>query len=498
MILVPLTFFFWFASAFPAQISASGIDTAEWRVFFALVGLVGLVWIAWAVLNFSGWTVLNRVLLVGVLVLVAGALIVWTMPEDGAPLQVDRADWFWLLALLLPGMALRRMLARRLWAMTPLDIWMALFLVLGFLNIPFAPYPSRGLGMLMRPLLGMAIVVHVVETARTQQSITGILRLTLLLSLFVGIMGLLSTQWNVKSDAFSGIIERLPEANRLLLPGTINPNEIGGALAWLVPYVAAMFIYPWRRIASLWRLLAALGFAVSLLALVLGQSRFALVGVVVGLSLVAVFAYARLWRYLLAALILLLVVLEGAVLFNLIGGNGTGDSTGLSARDESTSMQRTDIWKSAVAIIGRYPLTGAGMNRFRSGAAAADFPIAGFDVPHPDEPAGRVRGRPPHAHNELLQLGSDFGIPGIIFVVGLYGTLLYMAIKSWWVAERSAQVAITAAMAGLLAHAIYGIGDAIPLWDRFAWLFWILVGIVAAQYLLVTLDNEETQELTLK
>ena len=54
------------------------------------------------------------------------------------------------------------------------------------------------------------------------------------------------------------------------------------------------------------------------------------------------------------------------------------------------------------------------------------------------------------------------------------------------VGPRDRAVAVAVA-AGLLAHMVYGMGDAITLWDRFAFGYWWMIGLAAAQYVLVVL-----------
>jgi O-antigen ligase len=175
-------------------------------------------------------------------------------------------------------------------------------------------------------------------------------------------------------------------------------------------------------------------------------------------------------------------LLEGAVLFNLISFQANSNLTepGLSERDAGTSMQRFHIWETALRIITTYPLTGAGMDRFRYAEVKYDFPVVGFDVPDPAHPDESLRPRPPHAHNEFLQLGTDFGIPGLLLYIAIYGTVSFMGYQIWQTGSHDLKVVVAAALAGLFAHAVYGMGDAIPLWDRFAFVFWVLVGIIAA------------------
>jgi hypothetical protein len=42
---------------------------------------------------------------------------------------------------------------------------------------------------------------------------------------------------------------------------------------------------------------------------------------------------------------------------------------------------------------------------------------------------------------------------------------------------------LAAALAGaLIGHAVYGLADAIPPWDRFSFVWWWVLGLIAARY----------------
>ena len=122
------------------------------------------------------------------------------------------------------------------------------------------------------------------------------------------------------------------------------------------------------------------------------------------------------------------------------------------------------------------------MDRFRYEEVKWAFPVMGFDVPDPDSPSDSLRPRPPHAHNELLQLGTDFGIPGLILALAIYGSIGQIGYQAWRQNTHRTRIITAAAMIGMVSHMIYGIGDAIPLWDRFAFMFWVMIGIVASGY----------------
>jgi O-antigen ligase len=90
----------------------------------------------------------------------------------------------------------------------------------------------------------------------------------------------------------------------------------------------------------------------------------------------------------------------------------------------------------------------------------------------------------PHTHDELLQFGSDMGLPGLALFLALYGTAAWMLIYAYRHGDRPSQIIAAAVGAGMLAHGFFGVGDAITVWDRFAFLFWWLLALASAQFML--------------
>jgi O-antigen ligase len=120
-----------------------------------------------------------------------------------------------------------------------------------------------------------------------------------------------------------------------------------------------------------------------------------------------------------------------------------------------------------------YPLTGVGLNMFRDGRVRALYPVPTF--PNPVLP---------HTHQEWLQVGTDMGIPGLIVFIGLQVVTIYALYTGYRQGTASSKAVFAAVGAGLFAHAFFGLGDAITLWDRFAFVFWWLVALGGAQYVL--------------
>lgn len=397
-----------------------------------------------------------------------------------------RDTWLWLLLLLLPIYGARAYLHGRLWRRTPFDLWLAAFVALCVLNIiianidPASPPYTRGIIMLGRVLFGIALVLYAVEYGQTHQRLDRLLLATTLGALLLGFLSLASTAWVGKSGVLDVITARLGTTDYLpQAVSTFNPNEIAGALAWVVPLMGGMALYRWQHGLRAWGMTAA--FCLALSGLFLGQSRFALFGVFAALTGIAWFLTVNVrWRYSLLAALSMGVLLEAGIVLNVFDGAGatieTSDSIGLSGRDVSSFNKRFALWESGLLIIRDYPLTGVGLNMYRDARVRNVYPTPGFP-------------NAPHAHNEWIQIGADLGIPGLVVFAGLHVSVVRVLWRGWRRGDAAAKALAFSVAGGLTAHLIFGIGDAIPLWDRLSFIFWWLLGLAGAWHLF--LDEKE-------
>ncbi|MBC7871607.1 MAG: O-antigen ligase family protein [Chitinophagaceae bacterium] len=440
------------------------------------------------------------------LVLLTMVYTFWFPSNYPAPYgePIDRAQFAWLVLFVPIFMLLRFIAYGRLWSRTPLEFWLIGLIVVGWLNLQtaegilnrqIAPYPTRGIFMLMRPLLGLALVVYLMETARAQKSMLIPLLWMLALGFAAGIIALGTTQWVTKAAAINAITDSMPRFTLRPFIDSFNPNELAGALAWLTPLLAGLMLYPWSRGKRILRGLSAAAFILLFAALFLGQSRFAITGVILGLGGIALFIVPRgLPRYTAVAGVVVIILLQAALFLNIFPppSNQTAPATtGISARDESSFNRRFDIWRSALDIVIDHPLTGAGINTFRTGDVRRDYPVVTYDFDCP-----QTTGCPrvlPHAHNELLQLGADLGIPGLIIFIGWHVATAYMLWRCWRSGDQGARVVAVSVATGLLAHIVFSMGDAITLWDRFYFVHWLLIGLAAGQYVLMRLNYSDTE-----
>ena len=211
-------------------------------------------------------------------------------------------------------------------------------------------------------------------------------------------------------------------------------------------------------------------------ALVLTQSRSAWLGFAAGVAVV-LWLLGRWGR----------VMLIGAVAIGLIGavllgpdrlwpGNsvpatseqlGTVFSPGLS--------DRVEIWSRAIYGIQDFSVTGMGLGTFRY-LMPVLYPL--FTV-SPDVDLG-------HAHNEWLQAGVDVGLIGLMAFVGLQGLSLVLAYQAFHqplpVTTRWLMAGV---LAGLVAHSVFGLTDAVALGAKPSIFFWLLLALTAVVWRLI-------------
>jgi putative inorganic carbon (HCO3(-)) transporter len=169
----------------------------------------------------------------------------------------------------------------------------------------------------------------------------------------------------------------------------------------------------------------------------------------------------------------------------LAGLSGSAASMG-GTFSLSTMNGRLEVWSRAIYGIQDFPLTGMGMNTFRT-VVKELYPLfmvgSDFDIGH--------------AHNEFLQAALDLGIPGLVAFIGLYIGASAMLFATWKEARRleAAQLAANRPAivltkyatlglgGGLLAHFIYGLTDTVALGAKPGLLYWMLLGLIVGLYL---------------
>lgn len=339
----------------------------------------------------------------------------------------------------------------------------------------------------------------------------------------IAVLGVLGTQWFVeKVDFLKPIVDRLPT----VITGVqgaetgFHPNEVAGALTWVLPVFLTLSVYsllpqrprnsqvgeqystsamslaarlsPWQ----LWGARVILWLGTLLIAgiLVLTQSRSGYIGMAAALLVLLLIGLPRRWRRIVLVIVLVAGLVTGVLL--LVGdylqmwqwrfGGQLPVLGGYSIDD------RMKIWSRAIFSLQDFPFTGMGMNTFRE-VVYVLYPLS--QVPSNVNIA--------HAHNEFLQVGLDLGIPGLIAFIALYIIAFWMIKRAWKLAgsfeppERKLQRAVVLGLGGgLLVHMSYGMTDAVALGAKPGVLFWMLLGLIASNFMQMGSPLNDDREIS--
>ncbi|HSN74436.1 MAG TPA: O-antigen ligase family protein [Anaerolineae bacterium] len=260
------------------------------------------------------------------------------------------------------------------------------------------------------------------------------------------------------------LYRRLP----LLLADPIHPNVMAGALGLLLPLALALPLFAWRELRWFERLLTLAAALAMLGILLISKSRGGLLAFGAVLILLAALRWRRGWLLapaaILAAGIALWSVGPGWVIEALTATQALGGLDG-----------RLEVWSRGLYMAQDFPFTGIGMGTFRQ-VANAMYP---FFLAGPDADI-------PHAHNLLLQVAVDQGLPGLVMWLAL---LLLVICGAWSVyrrGQRAGDRRLTALGAGLLcsqaALVVHGLLDATVWGTRPAVLAWAVWGLAMAAW----------------
>lgn len=386
-----------------------------------------------------------------------------------------RDQWVWLIVLLIPVYSQRLLRKQRLWPDNPLVFWILTLIALCIVNIFLAPY-TRGLIMIFRPLYGLALVIFCLTVA-SRSGVMPLVKASMVGAFVLGIVALTASDWTEGKIEFLRPITQYFVQVRTYpgVEGLFNVNELGGALTWIIPLALGLVFY-FRRLGRIeWHWLAYISALLMIIALLIGQSLSAILGIAAGVLLVII--PERFWRWTLMVALGGVIILQTMILFYPMEFFQLAST--LSGRRDVVSLEhRAVMWQTAQDAILDHPFTGLGMAMYRNPAVWEQYPTPGFD-----------RYKAFHAHNEVIAIATDLGLPGMGVWIALYIAAGQMLFTGWQRGGHTHRLLIRAIAGGLLAHAIYGLTDAVPPWDRFAFLFWWMLGLAGAQYVMIAVTR---------
>ena len=383
----------------------------------------------------------------------------------------------------------------RFFVPSPLDLSILVLALMVPVSLYATPDLASSLPKVSGLIYGMGVFYAVeAATGQTARSLRWGVLVLLGSGSAVAVLGLFSADWNQKLPLISSVTQLLPQ--RLVrFPGSaagIHANELAGVLLWILPLGLSLSGYCllelwWKRkepgsgrrlmfCGALW-----LGTVLMFGVLLLSQSRSALLALAVALFFLVVVALRH--RHWFVALLILLTVLSLVALFSfgpetllvqLVDPVGGAEPVG-TALSTVTFDLRQEIWQRALFAISDFPLTGIGMNSFRSIVALLyPFLSASLDIDIA------------HAHNHLLQTALDLGLPGLIAYLAIWlgaGGVLW---QSWRRSNAGWSRAMVAGFAAvLLAYSIFGLTDTVALGAKPGFVFWVLLGLIVGLHRLM-------------
>jgi O-antigen ligase len=210
-----------------------------------------------------------------------------------------------------------------------------------------------------------------------------------------------------------------------------NPMTQGGLLLLFSCMALSMFIFSRERIRYLW----ILGFLLSLVALILTQTRSAWVGLVVAACVILFFYKPK----------ALIVVPLAVGLFYLVSPQPIKKRALSTFSLKGYNKYRIEYMRAGIKIIGDFPLFGTGPDTVDMVFQKPEYGLS-------EEAKRNV-----HLHNNIIQIGAERGIPTLLawltFMVWVFISLLKLLKNK----DPTLYPFIVAALAALLALSTAGL-----------------------------------------
>ena len=359
--------------------------------------------------------------------------------------------------------------------LTPLDLPIVMILLLLPPSLSVSTNWWLSLPKVYGLVLGVAFFYAIVNAAATPVDLAWATFWVVLLCAAMALAGLVGTDWaQGKILSASFVYDRLPRFVQGIprsIAGGFARNGVGGTMALIVPFLASLWFGRVRLEGSFLserylKGVVAIAFLLALAALALTQSRGAILGTGVGLVGVALWRAPRLkWLVIAAAAGLFLLILLGQ------GSSVTDWLFRMDARD-GTLASRVEVWQRGVLMVQDFPFTGIGIGTYNV-IAHSLYP---FFIAAPDEIVA-------HAHNNLLEVAVDLGIPGLIAFTALLTGYALCLVQTYRHATDGMAPALAAGLGfGMLAHQVFGLTDAFIPGTKPGVLIWVFFGLAVVAY----------------
>lgn len=324
-----------------------------------------------------------------------------------------------------------------------------LLISLGFTSL-IALQPSQTLSQGFALLLGIILFVVAQNILRAPSRLARAPLLLTWMGVILAVIAPFSVHWDAHS--FPLLPSVLSRSLPLWLNNSIHPNVMAGYLVIFLPFPLAELVWQRQARSTTRSIFNALALFSMLFILLVTQSRAALLALAV--VLIMLFSLTRGKRWIIFSTLLMVVLFAIGIWF-----------LSTSSSVEISLALRREAWQRALYLIQDFPL-GVGMGFFTP--MVAHFYPFFLSLP----------GEVPHAHNLLLQIAVDLGLPGLFAWACLMGAVLRASWQIFQGHSRALGGGLLLSQIALLAHGVF---DAVT-WGmvRPAIVVWLLWAVALA------------------
>jgi len=290
---------------------------------------------------------------------------------------------------------------------TPVDFGIVVLLLMIPVTLWATALPEKTIPQVYRLALGILFFYTLINWTFYIKKLGWVVSGLILASVGLAGMAVFSVQFATTK------IQLIPAAVyqqfELLASDIVHPNVMAGNIVIILPIGISLLLFAWKSLKPWQTILVLIATLLTATMVVLTQSRGALLGL--GAALLVIILLRWRWGW----VALPLTVLGAVLLIYQMGMNTVLDfiSSGVSVEG---AEGRVEIWSRAIYMIQDFSFTGIGMGSYMD---VADL-LYPFFLAAP--------GKVVHAHNLLLQIAVDLGIPGFI---GWFSIFLGVCLVTW-------------------------------------------------------------------
>ena len=320
------------------------------------------------------------------------------------------------------------------------------------------------LPQVLRLLTGIGLYFTILNRTTTIHRMRLIIRGLWVAGSLLALYAFISVPWN--SNKLVVIPGSLYSHFKLLVGDLVNPNVMAGTLILFLPIALGLLFFNASHLRSFDLMLTSFTVFITIIVIVLSQSRGGILAVVETFALMIALRWRRGWW-------LVVGIGFSICLFMVLQGSYTIITDTFAINSFNGIDGRVEIWSRAVYMIKDFPFTGVGMGSYdRVAGLLYPFFSSGNNSHY-------------HAHNIFLQIAVDLGIPGLIAWLAI---LFLIVLHSWQIFRHGLEMGdtwIKGLGAGFLCSQIALVSQGmldVATWGgiKSAPLVWLIWGVIVA------------------